>query len=536
MSSFKNLIRSDISVVPYEANKQWSLSYCPYPTSSRYLTIYKGTNVTGSFSADTDPVTENQYERLVYAQINHLFYQIYTASLNTSSLANSIYYESASQQRPTASYFIYNDKDNLVRHFPTGANEGIRVIKINQNVYGNKILPYTFMLSSSGYFITDDGFGNLLTLQGSAELYINNGYFNAASYFADNIVDINSYIGNIFYAHGIAIITNQSFQSIFPLPPLTVNDTVYFQTTDSPKTVSPLTNDNGRGGTIDDTTLTLSGSASELALWINNGDGTIELNTTTEGIYNIYYTVEASYDCGNIISNKSKITAVVTVPPPTTTTTTTSTTTTTTTVPTTTTTSTTTTTTTVPTTSTTTTTTTVCPCVCGVSITNTSGGPIDYSYQDCYDVVYTGSLNIGQSFTLACPDPATGNVKNNSVNTTGGATVTYGICQSPAPPPTTTTTTTTSTTTTTTTEALVQLITLYTPCSYNPGTSGTTSSDLYVLQSVADAGAPYLGTGIQLYLSNRSGLTNATSIADSLGSIYNIGTSGIIGSNTGTNC
>ena len=467
MSSFKNLIKSDISVVPYEANKQWSLSYCPYPTSSQYLTIYKGTNIPGAFSLDTDPVTENQYERLVYAQINHLFYQTYTASLNTSSLANSIYYESASQQRPTASYFIYNDKSQLVKNFPTGANEGIRVIAVNQSTYGNKILPYTFMLSSSGYFITDDGFGNLLTLQGSAELYINNGYFNAAGYFADNIVDANSYIGNIFYAHGIAIITNQSFQSIFPLPPLTVNDTVYFQTTDSPKTVSPLTNDDGRGGTIDDTTLTLSGSAGELALWTNNGDGTIELNTTTAGTYTIYYTVEASYDCGNIVSNKSKITAVVTVIPPTTTTTTTSTTTTTTTLAPTTTTTTT-------TTSTTTTTTTLAPTTTTTSTTTT---------------------------TTTIP-----------------------------------TTTTTSTTTTTTTEALVQLITLYNPCSYNAGTSGTTESDLYVLQSVADAGAPYLGTGIQLYLSNGSGLTNAVSIADSLTNIYNIGVSGIIGSDTGINC
>ena len=214
MSSFKNLIKSDISVVPYEANKQWSLPYCPYPTSSQYLTIYKGTNVPGLFSTDTDPVTENQYERLIYAQINHLFYQAYTASLNTSSLANSIYYESASQQRPTSSYFIYNDKSQLVKYFPTGANEGIRVIAVNQSTYGNKILPYTFMLSSSGYFITDDGFGNLLTLQGSIESYITNGYFNIDDYIADNIIDANSYIGNIFYAQGTAIITNQSLQSI----------------------------------------------------------------------------------------------------------------------------------------------------------------------------------------------------------------------------------------------------------------------------------------------------------------------------------
>jgi hypothetical protein len=313
MSSFKNLIKSDISVVPYEANKQWSLPYCPYPTSSQYLTIYKGTNVTGSFSPDTDPVTENQYERLIYTQINHLFYQTYTASLNTSSLANSIYYESASQQRPTSSYFIYNDKDNLVRYFPTGANEGIRVIKVNQNIYGNKILPYTFMLSSSGYFITDDGFGNLLTLQESVELYINNGYFDIAGYFADNIVDANSYIGNIFYAHGIAVITNQSFQTIFPLPPLAVNNNLTFSATTSPKIISPLVNDDGRGGTIDGTTLALSGSVSELSYWTNNGDGTIELDAPSPGIYTIYYTVESNYDCGNIVSNKAKITVNVTL-------------------------------------------------------------------------------------------------------------------------------------------------------------------------------------------------------------------------------
>ena len=98
MSSFKKLSKSDVTVVPYSANKQWTLPYCPYPTSSDYLTIYKGTNVTGSFSLDDDLITEGQYERLVYTQINQLFYQDYTASLDTSSLMFTLNnYESASQ-------------------------------------------------------------------------------------------------------------------------------------------------------------------------------------------------------------------------------------------------------------------------------------------------------------------------------------------------------------------------------------------------------------------------------------------------------
>jgi hypothetical protein len=181
---------------------------------NNYLKVYEGSNITGTFNSSTDPTTtDGQYKRLIYSQINHLYYQSYTGSLNTSSLANSIYYESASQL-PTASYFVFNDKSDLIINFPTGANETIQVISVNQNVYGNKILPFTFIISSSVAFAADDGFGNLIALQGSAELYINNGYFDAAGYFADNIVDANSYIGNIFYAQGTAIITSQGSQGI----------------------------------------------------------------------------------------------------------------------------------------------------------------------------------------------------------------------------------------------------------------------------------------------------------------------------------
>jgi hypothetical protein len=212
MSSFKNLTKSDISVVPYKANKQWTIASASF---SDYIKVYNGSNIVGDFSTSTDPVTiEGQYERLIYSQINQLYYQTYNGPLNTSSLANSIYYESASQQRPTASYFIYNDKPQLIKNFPTGVGDDIKVISVSQKVYGNKILPFTFIISSSVGSVADDGFGNLISLQGSAELYINNGYFNAAGYFAENILDANSYIGNIFYAQGIAVITNQSFQGI----------------------------------------------------------------------------------------------------------------------------------------------------------------------------------------------------------------------------------------------------------------------------------------------------------------------------------
>jgi len=365
MSSFKKLSKSDVTVVPNHANKQWILPYCPYPTSSEYITIYKGTNFSSSFSLDDDLVTEGQYERLVYSQINHLFYQSYTASLDTSSLMFTLNnYESASQQRPTSSYFIYNDSDNLIQTFPTGFNDSgsIRVIAVNQDIYGSKVLPNHFILSSSAYYVVDDGFGNLYNLSASsAGAYISGGYFNPDEYFVSldiNAADIvKTHVGNIFYAHGLGIITNPDYQTMFPLPPIAKNDSGSFLTTDS-KVISASLNDYARSGTLNTGSLILSGSTSgDNYSWATGSNGTIVLTTTVAGTYSVYYTIGADIagSCAiQLRSNKAKVTAIVTTP--TTTTTTTSTTTSTTTAPTTTTTSTTTSTTTAPTTTTTTTT------------------------------------------------------------------------------------------------------------------------------------------------------------------------------------
>ena len=173
MASFKRLKRSDVISVPYVANKNWVFEYCPYP-KDQYIKLYKGTNITGSFSTKYDAVTEGQYERLIYSQVNHLFYQNYSSSnqnLNTSSLISSLYYDGASQNRLTGSYFNYNDNPGLIRTLPTGAMEGIRILSINQDLYGQQVLPYAFELSSSGYYVKDDGIGNLIDLKNTYILF-----------------------------------------------------------------------------------------------------------------------------------------------------------------------------------------------------------------------------------------------------------------------------------------------------------------------------------------------------------------------------
>jgi len=182
MSSFKQLNKADITTVPYAANKRWNFSYISVPNDD-YIVFSRGKKE--SFSITGSTTTNGQYQSLVYDLINHSFYQSYTDFLDTGSLMfNTTTYESASQQRPTSSYFNYNINPLFVYNFPTASNSTINVLNVNQSVFGSKILPNSFKITSSIGLVTDDGYGNLYS--GS------------------------EHIGNIFYAQGIAVITNQS--------------------------------------------------------------------------------------------------------------------------------------------------------------------------------------------------------------------------------------------------------------------------------------------------------------------------------------
>jgi|688.fasta_scaffold202764_2 hypothetical protein len=292
MASFKRLKRSDVISVPYVANKRWIFNYDLYPSNDQYIKIYKGTNLTGSFSLDTDPITEGKYERLLYSQINHLFYQQNSSSNNTldsSSLIASLYYDGASSNKLTGSNFDYNNNQSLIKLFPTGANEGIRVISINKDLYGQQILPYAFELSSSAYFIKDDGIGNLIDFKNSS-----------------------SHVGNIFYSHGLAIITDQEYQTIFPLTPLSSKIVTTFPTSSATKSINIISNVNGRGGLLLTGSITIDNTSS----FSVDGSGSLILTETAVGTYYTLYNVSSSftgsiYSGSYLISNTSPITASI---------------------------------------------------------------------------------------------------------------------------------------------------------------------------------------------------------------------------------
>ena len=365
MSSFKQLSKADVTSVSYAANKQWTLPFTCPSLSNNYFNVYNGTFITGTFSPNNfiiDPVTNGQYERLVYDSINHLFYQKFSGSLNTGSLMFNVdTYQSASQQRPTGAYFDYNINPLLIKNFPTGSGAKIKVLGINQEIYGSKVLPNSFVLSSSAYNITDDGYGNLYNVPSvtncekyTVEYYLypsppysvdltytdclnspvtyslspgdiyefcaESGSFTLPGelqFLSSESCDFNTHVGNIFYAQGLAIITNPDYQNILPSPPIAVNDFATYLTSDSSvKTINVLANDVSRSCAIDTGSVVLSGSNS--VYYTVNSNGTITLNTSASGNYDVYYTVNSL--CGNgcsLTSNKAKVTVnVIPVNPP----------------------------------------------------------------------------------------------------------------------------------------------------------------------------------------------------------------------------
>lgn len=187
MFSFKKLTASDVIVSPYYANKDWLFYSGSLPSE---IQVFQGQN--SPYVSNGNTTADGVNQSLVYDSINHLFYQKYSDSnryLDTGSNSRSWNYISASSNRPTGSYTIYNDNPGFVNAFPTGAFDTIQVLSVSKTIYGSRLLPNNFFISTSFYTVKDDGLGNIIT-----------GSFQ---------------IGNIFYSQGLVVITDQAYQDIF---------------------------------------------------------------------------------------------------------------------------------------------------------------------------------------------------------------------------------------------------------------------------------------------------------------------------------
>ncbi len=199
MSAYKQFLASDITVVPFEVNKGFSYKGNELTGSDVAIDRYLGTNLSGTlFNPNTDPTTglvSPQYQRLVYSSIQELYYSNYLSSsygspATTASIvpgANTAGDVLTGPLDSSGRYFNYNQTTlTFEKYFPTGANDTIGVLSIPSRLYGNFIQPGSFRWSGISGSIYDDGQGNLL-LSGSNEI-----------------------CGQIFYPHGLAVITSDS--------------------------------------------------------------------------------------------------------------------------------------------------------------------------------------------------------------------------------------------------------------------------------------------------------------------------------------
>jgi len=200
MGAFKQFLTSDIIVTPFEVNKGFYFEGEAALTASNVgIDRFIGRNITSSiFEPLTEPTTgqvSTQYQKLVYRSIKELYYGNYlTGSYGDSVATASIllgadpegdtYIGDANTSGRFAEYFPTSL--NYFKYFPTGSDNIIAVLSIPSRLFGNYVVPKSFTWSTPSGSIYDDGEGNLI-LSSSQDI-----------------------CGNIFYEHGIAVITSDS--------------------------------------------------------------------------------------------------------------------------------------------------------------------------------------------------------------------------------------------------------------------------------------------------------------------------------------
>jgi hypothetical protein len=199
MGAYKQFLASDIIITPFEVSKGFFFKGNELTGSEVAINRFQGTNLSGTlFNPSTDPKTgydSSQYQRLIYSSIQELYYSNYLSSsygdnANTASIFPGSQPDGDVLVGTTQSdgrYYNYNQSTlTFEKYFPTGSGDEIAVMSVPSRLYGNYIQPNSFTWVCSSGSVYDDGEGNLI-LSSSGEI-----------------------CGQIFYPHGLAIITSDS--------------------------------------------------------------------------------------------------------------------------------------------------------------------------------------------------------------------------------------------------------------------------------------------------------------------------------------
>jgi len=348
--AYKKLNPAEIKSVPYVANKQYEYDSSSYAENNiqTYIGEYIPINDDQPFDPQNDNLTTDQnYRRLIFESIRHLYYQNYLTKSsqdqdigddaliypdNTNYFWHSSSYDNYLQNTMNSGSFpnfrsypyfekVENDYDGIAEYgsalyFVENAAK-IRVISIPKNIYGEGIKPYTFELSGSEFFIADDGQGNLLDYVALTSQYNAAKFTDPISKYAGNANSLAVPVGNVFYNHGIAVITNQDYLCFIEGSPVARNDYPEILNVSAEKTLNILETD------FDDCSQINTSSVSTFSYpnysfpdfsVSSSGDIVItpNINSVSPGEYRLYYSVE---NILGLVSNTGSIVLTLTSDP-----------------------------------------------------------------------------------------------------------------------------------------------------------------------------------------------------------------------------
>jgi hypothetical protein len=156
MSAFIKLNKQDAFVVPYTAHKSFFIPSTDI-SAGEGLDFFYGTKNTLDLFHLSEPLANQEYERLIYSSVNHLYYSNYSGSIESGSFENynqsTLYFNKGIEQAEGSHIFVFSLKRERV---------------------GEAINPGTFnFYSGSTFAIIDDAEGNLV-IQGNT--FIENLY------------------------------------------------------------------------------------------------------------------------------------------------------------------------------------------------------------------------------------------------------------------------------------------------------------------------------------------------------------------------
>ena len=338
--SYKTLSSNDITLTSYIANKQWEVTNTTL--SQNGVTIYIGENLPTSRTYLFDPINDLQtsnaeYRRLVFDSIKHLFFENYTSgSLNGEFFHSSSYFNYEQNTLASGSgvstfrristitgsntpvlYDTDDEYDNNAVFDPDRGGKVV-IISIDQNVYGSGLNPNSVFISGSEYYLRDDGEGNLYNWRNEG----NYAKYSGAIYDKDVYLELVGsglqleYVGNVFYSHGLIVITDEDYLCVFGAPPGAVNDYFTYFNMSIPEALDVLGNDICDCGILDVTSFTTSSISGSTFPNFTYDNGFISMipdqTSVIPGDYSIGYTVLNS---SGLISNTGSINLTITSEP-----------------------------------------------------------------------------------------------------------------------------------------------------------------------------------------------------------------------------